>query len=61
MAFMMEISDTGRENVVSRGYLHSSSFNFRNAVSLATVGSRFYMGEEYYEKTERRLLILETN
>ena len=56
MAFMMEISDTGRENVVSRGYLHSSSFNFRNAVSLATVGSRFYMGEEYYEKTERRFI-----
>lgn len=56
MAFIMEISDTGRENVVSRGYLHSSSFNFRNAVALSMVSSRFYMGQEYYEKTEKRFI-----
>ena len=58
MAFMMEISDTGRENVVSRGYLHSSTFNFRNAVAMSMPSSRFNMDEEYYRKTENKMLAI---
>ena len=56
MSFGIEISDTGRENVVTRGYLHSSSFNFRNAVAIMKENSRFYINEEYYQKIENKLI-----
>lgn len=56
MALSIEITDTGRENVVSRGYLHSSTFNFRNAIAVTKATSRFYMDELYYEEIEKRLI-----
>lgn len=56
MALNIEISDVGRENVVSRGYLHSSTFNFRNAVAITKETSRFNMNENYYQEIERKLI-----
>lgn len=56
MASAMEITDTGRTNVVSRGYLHSTTFNFRNTVAVGVETSRFYMGDQYYEDIEKRLI-----
>ena len=50
-----EISEEGRRNVVSAGYLHSTTFNFKNAVAGGLETSRFHIGEDYYSKVEKSL------
>lgn len=52
----IEITNTGRSNVVSRGYLHSTTFNFRNAVAVGLETSRFFINNEYYDEIEKRLI-----
>ena len=50
-----EISEEGRRNVVSAGYMHSTTFNFKNAVAGGLEGSKFHIDEEYYQKMESSL------
>lgn len=52
----IEITDTGRSNVVSKGYLHSTTFNFRNAVAVGLETSRFFMDNKYYNDIEKKLI-----
>lgn len=52
----IEITDTGRSNVVTKGYLHSTTFNFRNAVAVGLETSRFFMDNKYYDDIEKKLI-----
>ena len=57
----IEITDTGRSNVVSKGYLHSTTFNFKNAVAVGLETSRFFVNNKYYDDIEKKLINIRDN